>query len=647
LEVKIKTYQGEERREYIRLDSVFPVEFQIIDKDKKVITELIESFTRNIGKGGLCIEVNNLPLHLVDSLINGTSSLSLRINIPLSLEPVKALGSVKWIKKVDKGEPNKYLIGLDYSSIDKRQQKRIIGYARWLKRRPRIIASVLVSLLVVAGLAGWYSLGLRIRNELLVKKIVHSLQEKSSLEMRLDQISAEKLILEEKLENSDRMISSLKSGIARAKEAGDIALEKEKLKLKEQLTGLIKEREKLNERLAEVALDSSTLKESLGDLSDKQFDLEKLAVEKMYAWLKLRQNRYTGLVVSYEGDPAVRDWAFTYDQALAAQAFLLFGDYDRARMIFDFFKDRAQKVNGGFTNTYYATGGEVAEYTVHTGPNVWMAISLLQYTNASGDRKYLGLAEDIASWVSKLQAQDPEGGLCGGPQIAWFSTEHNLDSYAMFTMLYEITGNPAYQLSADKIMNWLRENVYSRSEGRILRGKGDSTIATDTFAWAICAIGPERLLEKGMDPEQIIEFALDNCGVTVVYLRPDAERVKITGFDFAKARNLGRGGVVSSEWTAQMIIALKVMEDFYRQQNDMEKAGYYKRKKEFYLGQLGKLTISSPSWTGQGGVCFPYATQGSADTGHGWRTPKGKQTGSLSGTVYAIFAQKEYNPLGI
>ena len=57
------------------------------------------------------------------------------------------------------------------------------------------------------------------------------------------------------------------------------------------------------------------------------------------------------------------------------------------------------------------------------------------------------------------------------------------------------------------------------------------------------------------------------------------------------------------------------------------------------------MIISSPSASGQGDSCLPYATQENADTGHGWMTPKGRATGSVAGTAYALFAYYNYNPL--
>lgn len=48
------------------------------------------------------------------------------------------------------------------------------------------------------------------------------------------------------------------------------------------------------------------------------------------------------------------------------------------------------------------------------------------------------------------------------------------------------------------------------------------------------------------------------------------------------------------------------------------------------------MVISSPSPSGQGQGCLPYASSDFVDTGHGWMTPKGKNTGSVSATIYTI-----------
>jgi hypothetical protein len=92
-------------------------------------------------------------------------------------------------------------------------------------------------------------------------------------------------------------------------------------------------------------------------------------------------------------------------------------------------------------------------------------------------------------------------------------------------------------------------------------------------------------------------------------------------------------------------MSFKIMADFYYKKDMIAKARAYEMKADGYLQGLGNMIISSPSPSGQGESCLPYATQDFVDTGHGWVTPKGKSTCSLAGTTYALFAYYNYNPL--
>jgi hypothetical protein len=229
--------------------------------------------------------------------------------------------------------------------------------------------------------------------------------------------------------------------------------------------------------------------------------------------------------------------------------------------------------------------------------------------------------------------------------MSWYSTEHHLDAYALYKMLAKVTNMNKYEQAAEKTLGWLVRHTYDRQDLPVKRGKGDSTIATDTYAWSIAAVGPEKLKAIGMDPDKILEFVEENCLVEVNFSRPGGQVVKIQGFDFAPQLHVSRGGVVSSEWTAQMVVSFKIMADYYLKNGQADKAAVYQDKADNYLGQLGKMIISSPSPSGQGEGCLPYATQDYVDTGHGWMTPKGKHTGSVSGTAYTIFAYYGINPL--
>ena len=287
------------------------------------------------------------------------------------------------------------------------------------------------------------------------------------------------------------------------------------------------------------------------------------------------------------------------------------------------------------------------EYSLRSAANRWLGIAISHYTKKFKDEAYLSAAEDIARWLITLQRQDKDFGIKGGPKFKWFSTEHNLDAYAFFGMLYKLTEDEIYLEAQARTLGWLKKNSFNRMEHRLNRGKGDATIATDTFAWAIAAIGPKVLEESGMNPDQIMDFAETNCLITADYIRPNGDKVKVTGFDFGKYEHMARGGIVSTEWTSQMIVSLRIMADYYKKQGDLNKAAYYSKKADFYLSEIEKMAIVSPSRAGQGQGCLPYASQDDVDTGHGWRVARGARTGSTAGTAYAIFAKYNYNPLAL
>jgi hypothetical protein len=485
-------------------------------------------------------------------------------------------------------------------------------------------------------------------NRALVEQLVRTIQESNLAKEKIGAISKERGDLETKIRDlqlniktveQERLDTERSVGLEVEKQAGKI---EELNKLIERLT---KERGSLEEKLAAIQRRESAITEEFLTLDKRKANLEKANFDKMYQWLKVHQNPATGLVMSFEGDSDISDWAFTYDQSLVTQAYTHFSDFERVRRILDFFNRKAKRQDGQFFNAYYVNDGNPAEYVVHSGPNIWLGIAIVQYTKKSKDTTYLNLAEEIARAIIDLQKQDKDGGIRGGLNVEWYATEHNLDAYAFFNMLYEITGKARYQEAADKVLNWLVRNTYSKTDLPIKRGKGDSTIATDTYAWSIAAIGPEKLEKLGMNPDKIMEFAEENCSAEVSFVRPEGQSVKIKGFDFASLRHVARGGIVSSEWTAQMVMAYKIMADFYNKKGVITKARAYSAKADEYLLNLSNMIISSPSPSGQGESCLPYATLDYVDTGHGWFTPKGKSTGSVAGTAYALFAYYNYNPL--
>ncbi len=643
-----KRESGQERRKFIRLDTVFPVHFQLLSQDKcKELSAKEVGFTNNIGKGGICLCVHNLKPEQAILIMGKQAKMGLEIELPINRKPVAAKAGIAWVQEF-KEQPGKYLIGLSYEDIDPVQNKKVFRYARAKKMFAPALFSIIVVLAVAFSLNAYISMKLIKGNKALVDQLINVVQESSIAKQQIKRIVKESQDLQSRLQALQVSLSGLedeKKKLSRKMSLAEKISSKRQQDYDNKIEQLTREKLTLQERLISLQNKEGVITADLLRLDKKKATLEKANLDKMYQWLKIHQNMRTGLVMSFEGDNEIAGWAFIYDQSLAVQAFVKFSDFDRARKNLRFFSRDAKTGGGLYYNAYYVNDGSPAEYTIHCGPNIWLGIAALQYTVKTGDKEYLDMAERIANAVMDIQSEDKDGGIRGGPTVNWFSTEHNLDAYAYFVMLHKITGNPKYIRAAEKTLSWLIQHTYDRQELPVKRGKGDSTIATDTYAWSIAAIGPATLDSIGMNPDRIIEFAENNCSVEVDFARPDGKTVRVKGFDFAPQRHLSRGGVCSPEWTAQMVMAFKLMAEYYYQKGLNAKALSYERKSDNTLVELANMVISSPSPSGQGESCLPYATQESVDTGHGWLTPKGRSTCSVAGTAYTIFAYYGYNPL--
>ncbi len=644
-----KDHEALRHRKYVRLDSVFPVQFRLVgaSDEQGFLSGWLQGFTNNIGKGGLCLRVNNLSLDLIQTIKNQSTRVILEIESPLGRHPVFARANISWVKDAASGA-NKYLIGLNYDSIERAGNIRLMRYV-WMKK---LFIPVVYSIILLFSAAlvfnSYVNAKLIQGNKTLISQLVKILQESIIAKQKITSINKDKDDLQLKIEALQVRIKTVEDE-KNSLEAGAKLEEAKTIKKVEELKKLIgqlkQEKAPLQEQLIDLQHRETSVTQELLRLDEKKATLQKENFNKMYQWLSLHQNPRTGLTMSFEGDANVDGWAFTYDQSLVIQAFTNFSDYERAKKTLEFYARKAKRREGLFVNAYDAQDGSPAEYIVHSGPNIWLGIAILHYTKKTLDTQYMKLAEEIAQVMITLQGQDGQGGIRGGPNISWYSTEHNLDAYAFFNMLYVMTKKQQYADARDKVFSWLLGHIYDKVDTPIIRGKGDSTIATDTYAWAIAALGPDKLEENAMHPDKIIEFAEENCVVTVPSVGPSGEAITIKGFDFAPQRHLSRGGVISTEWTAQMILSFKIMADYYKKKDMLGKAKVYDQKANEYMVDLCTLIISSASPSGQGEGCLPYASAASVDTGHGWSTPAGKKTGAVSGTVYTLFAYYNYNPL--
>lgn len=599
--------QKKESRKYIRLNSVFPVRFQILSLDEaRSLSGCLQGFTSNIGRGGICLQANNLIPVLTASLENRRTRLSLDIQMPLTGKSVKALARVAWFKHVA-GCPNSYLIGLSYEKIDPLQNKRLIHYA-WTRK---LIVPALAAGLVIFGLGFGLNTFINAKlikgNITLVEQLVNIVQKSSIAKQKIKKIDKERADLQVKLESLNLQI--------RAAESPGL------------LEQLRREKDALQAKVIAIQADETVITEELLQLDKIKTSLEEANLEKMYQWLKAHQNPRTGLVVSLAGSAKDKEIAFTYDQAQSAQGFISLSDFARARRVFSFFKNNSAGAKDGFLSAYYIDGTAVEQALVASGPNISLGIAICQYIHKTKDRQFLGLAEGLAARIVTLQQQDKNGGVPASDGSARYFAKDNIDAYALFSMLSAITGKKEYEAAGAQTLKWLASNIYDKNG---VKADMQADIVGDTYAWAITAIGPQGLEALAVNPERIIEFAEIQC--------------KTNG----QGQNLAQGqepGIMVSEWAAQMVLAYKIMADYYYQKGLLAKARSYAKKSGDLMNELDNMIISSQSAYGRGESCLPYYSRDSLSNTCAIKAQRTKSSGCVAGTVYALFAYYQYNPL--
>ena len=226
--------------------------------------------------------------------------------------------------------------------------------------------------------------------------------------------------------------------------------------------------------LAPLALTQSAYASGLGGSAPIQgADGSLGSIDKAIAFQEMMMDAYaTGdtvrLTQSYSDGSGLESTAFTYDNAVSIHAFLLHGDLQRAEVLGNGLI-YAQANNfpfndGRFAQAYFvnvaASDGSGAFitpaafpfffYTSAVGDQAWAGMALAQLYGRTGQSKYLTGALKVANWIvtNAYNTLGP-GGYSYGTNINQFnqsvpstngkSTEHNIDTYAFFTILAELT----------------------------------------------------------------------------------------------------------------------------------------------------------------------------------------------------------------
>ncbi len=198
---KNDTLSDQNKRQYLRIDTVFPIEFQITSEDRmRTLSDLKEGFTRNIGKGGICITTKIVKGASFPDLLPKKTKLKLIINIPPDREPLESFATVEWVEKYSGSLLDTYTFGASYDYINEEEYERILGYLNWIRHKPKVLTGfvIVLSLIIIFGI------GLMIKSNKLQNIAQQFLISKDTLvkiESELERKKLEVLSIQKELEN--------------------------------------------------------------------------------------------------------------------------------------------------------------------------------------------------------------------------------------------------------------------------------------------------------------------------------------------------------------------------------------------------------------------------------------------------------------
>jgi len=222
------------------------------------------------------------------------------------------------------------------------------------------------------------------------------------------------------------------------------------------------------------------------------------SVAKAYEFLRVMMDEYaTGstkrLVRSYaNGKLKTLPDAFSYDDALFVDAMLAAtpADIARAKVVGNAFLYVQAYDPAGDGRVRAAYGPKplknprdikVDGRASDVGDNAWVGQALVQLYAKTSDAAYLKGALEIATWIEKNTYDTRgSGGYTGGytskgEKIKWKSTEHNIDTYAFFTMLATESGERRWISRASWAKRFVA-SMWSERAGRFHVGTLDDGV---------------------------------------------------------------------------------------------------------------------------------------------------------------------------
>lgn len=245
--------------------------------------------------------------------------------------------------------------------------------------------------------------------------------------------------------------------------------------------------------------------------------------DKAYSFLGSMMDAYAQastlrLIQSYSDQQKLASTAFTYDNAVCIFAFLVRGTVDdikRAQVLGKallYAQQNDRERDGRLRQAYAvdipdANGTHVQPAAApfpflrsSTGDMAWVGMALAQLHQRTRDPRYLAGAVKLGSWIFD-HAYDARGagGYTGGVdasngRITYKATEHNIDTYAFFSMLAALTQDHTWSTRAELALSFLTSMWNAAGEffwtGTGTDGKTVNTenIPEDVQTWSFLAL---------------------------------------------------------------------------------------------------------------------------------------------------------------
>ncbi|MBV8894993.1 MAG: hypothetical protein JO051_00670 [Acidobacteriaceae bacterium] len=229
------------------------------------------------------------------------------------------------------------------------------------------------------------------------------------------------------------------------------------------------------------------------------------ALDGAYSFLNAMMDAYAQgstlrLVQSYSDQQGLQSTAFTYDNAVAIDAYLLRGNVARAEVLGNgllYAQQTNSHADGRLFQAYFVnarnTHGAYIEpagapfyfYGSSVGDQAWAGMALAHLYSSTRNSKCLTGALNVANWIY-TNAYDTRGagGYTGGVdagnnKLTYKATEHNIDTYAFFTMLARLTSNSIWTTRAQWAANFVA-SMWNSSGGFFWTGTGNDGVAVNT-----------------------------------------------------------------------------------------------------------------------------------------------------------------------